>query len=766
MRPLRRLPNRLAFALPLLRRLPAIGALTLLAVGAKLCGPAPTSADEDGVAAMLGEAVGGEVARDAFVWERSRGWLADALLGRRALFLAAIGDAPRDLFRADVRVSREGRPIAVGDVVALTETPLGDEARLVARGRYAAFATRWDGGVQGVTVLDLQGEGTGPLAWLDDGWGGAASELGRIELAFRRPPTSLKMQLVDDELRMAVGPKAKAATLALDSLALDHEAGIAGEAWRQRPDGGPRLDLGDRIDRWWRRLRGADEAAPIEPEVALPSVEGSGWPPPAPAGSSWSPLEVGVVGDAPLLVASASVEGDALTLVAIDTRRLDVGYRAGRRHPEATTGPHGSGTVPRDLAPRVVGAFNGGAAGGAVDGGRVLVPPELGRATVAVDRHGQARLGALPPGLLRTGEIVAVRQGDVLIEDGQRPTSPGGRVSRSALGRTADGFLIYGFAAEASAQSLALALRRAGCVYAVALQRTDAPLGMVTWPQGEPGSGGVVDPSMSLTTEHVTAGAEHDFFYLVAREPHPQLKGLDWKPAPGRQPAPTAWPAIHVASTKTLGVEVSLHHVAPGRLRWTIVPGEKETAAQTAAQALDDEARREAVLAINLGLAFRKDNRRGLVLDGAQTLPMRPYLGAIEIDDGDLSITYTVEGLVPDGDATELPLLVEASTERRHTQKLGARRRRAAACTAEDGSLLVASAVYDTAEPVALALMDLGCERVVELNRGRQVRSFVYHAGSETDDDAEGRRELLGQYVETALFGLEASAARGRARGL
>lgn len=762
-RPLRRLPKRLAFALPFLRRLPAIGALVLLAASVRLCSPAPSPADEAGVAAMLGEAVGGTVAPDGFVWERSGGWLADALFGRRALFLATIGEARRDLFRADVRISREGRPIAVGHVVGLTDTPLGDETLLVARGRYAAFATRWDDAVQGVTVLDLGGDEGVVARW----WRGAAAGLGRIELAFRRPPATLRMQIVGDELRMAVGDKAKAATLALDSLVLEHDPGVAGEAWRQSPENGALPELRGALRRGWRRALGGEAAVIVEAEETLPEIEGSGWPPPTPAGASWSPLDVDIVGEAPLLVSSVSIDEDALTLVAIDTRRLDLGFRTGRRHPEAMTGPHGSGTVPTHLAPRVVGAFNGGDDGGAVDGGRVLVPPEPARATVAVDRHGRARLGALRPSLTKTGELVALRQGDTLIEGGARPAVRGGRIPRSAIGRTEDGFLVYAFSARASGHSLALALRQAGCVYAVALRERAEPLGLVSWPPGDPASGRAADPAMSLTAEIITTGADHDFFYLVAREPHPRLKGLDWKPAPGRQPDPTEWPAIHVATTKALGVEVVVHHVAPGRLRWRIVPGQKETAAQTATQALDDEARREAVVALNLGLAYRKDNRRGLVLDGVQTLPMRPFLGAIEIgDDDELSITYTVEGLVPDGDATELPLLVEASTERRHTQKLGARRRRAAACTAEDGSLLVASATYDTPEPVALALMDLGCERVVELNRGRQVRSFVHHAGSEVDDDADGPRELLGQYVETVLFGLETSHPRGRARGL
>ena len=477
MRPLRRLPNRLAFALPLLRRLPAIGALALLAASLRLCAPAPAPADQDGVAAMLGEAVDGAVARDGFVWERSRGWLVDALLGRRALFLAAVGEGPRDLFRAEVRVSREGRPIGVAGVAALTETPLGDETSLVARGDYAAFATRWDEAVQGVTVLELGGRGQASWTrW----WSSAASDLGRIELAFRRPPTTVRMQLLDDELRMAVGENDKAATLALDSLSLEHDTGVSGEAWRQSREGS-RLDLFDDVQRWWRRLWGADETVTVEPEAALPAAGDGGWPP-ALAGASWSPRDVGVVGDPPLLTASLSIDGDAVTLVAIDTRHLDLGYRAGRRHPRAETGPHGSGTVPETLAPRVVGVFNGGEAGGAVDGGRVLVPPQASRATVAVDRHGRARLGPLSSRSTKTGDLVGLRQGDTLIAGDARPATTGGRVPRSALGRTADGFLVYGFSAAASGHSLALALRQAGCVYAVTLRGHDEPQGFLSWP--------------------------------------------------------------------------------------------------------------------------------------------------------------------------------------------------------------------------------------------------------------------------------------------
>lgn len=111
-----------------------------------------------GVAAMLGASCRTVVDPGEFVWEPSGGIVSDSLLGRHVIFLAREApDAPRDVFRATVRVTLEGRPISVERVVNLSESPLGDEQGLVGRGSFVAFASVALGAVQQVTLLDSKG---------------------------------------------------------------------------------------------------------------------------------------------------------------------------------------------------------------------------------------------------------------------------------------------------------------------------------------------------------------------------------------------------------------------------------------------------------------------------------------------------------------------------------------------------------------------------------------------------------------------------------
>src|SRR5262249_7249336 len=65
--------------------------------------------------------------------------------------------APRDVYRARVRLTPEGRPLDVADVHDLTQTPLGDDHALVIDGARAAFATFAYGQEQSVSALDLSG---------------------------------------------------------------------------------------------------------------------------------------------------------------------------------------------------------------------------------------------------------------------------------------------------------------------------------------------------------------------------------------------------------------------------------------------------------------------------------------------------------------------------------------------------------------------------------------------------------------------------------
>ena len=151
----------LSQARPYLRaRAPWAAIFACLGVVLRFLQPSPPPRTAEGVAAMLGAAVGGEVRPDDFVWETRGGAWSDALLGRPVLFLARqTGAKDADLYRARVRLTRAGQPVSLRVVRNLTASPLGDDRDLVALGHHAAFVTTAFGAVQGVTLLDLDGEG-------------------------------------------------------------------------------------------------------------------------------------------------------------------------------------------------------------------------------------------------------------------------------------------------------------------------------------------------------------------------------------------------------------------------------------------------------------------------------------------------------------------------------------------------------------------------------------------------------------------------------
>ena len=112
------------------------------------------------LAGALSDASAGVVEPRDVRWEPSSGVVTDFVFGRWALFLAsATKGGPRDVWRARVRLTPEGRPLEVADAHDLTGTPLGDDHALVIDDRIAAFATYAFGQEQSVTVLDLAGEG-------------------------------------------------------------------------------------------------------------------------------------------------------------------------------------------------------------------------------------------------------------------------------------------------------------------------------------------------------------------------------------------------------------------------------------------------------------------------------------------------------------------------------------------------------------------------------------------------------------------------------
>jgi hypothetical protein len=120
--------------------------------------PKPPEKTLAGLSATLGRATGGLVDDRDLAWEESPGFFTETFAGRHVLFLSRKTETePRDLYRARVRVTLDGQVIEVRDVRNLTDTPLGDDVGLEARGDRASFATLAYGKIQGISVLELPG---------------------------------------------------------------------------------------------------------------------------------------------------------------------------------------------------------------------------------------------------------------------------------------------------------------------------------------------------------------------------------------------------------------------------------------------------------------------------------------------------------------------------------------------------------------------------------------------------------------------------------
>ena len=132
--------------------------------------PRPGAASADPatrLAAAMERATGLHIERVVFESRGSLGW-GDALAGRTVLLAASarIG-APRDVWRARVRVTPQGRLLSLRGPANLTQSPLGDDGPLVVTPQgpvRVAFATRAFGQVQSAAVLDPSSPSTARIA--------------------------------------------------------------------------------------------------------------------------------------------------------------------------------------------------------------------------------------------------------------------------------------------------------------------------------------------------------------------------------------------------------------------------------------------------------------------------------------------------------------------------------------------------------------------------------------------------------------------------
>jgi hypothetical protein len=397
-----------------------------LALVGRLLYPAPPPRTLEGLAAMLGHSMGGVVRPSDIAWEPSPGVLAEFMWGRRVLFLgrangvevsrAASGAsaevAPRDLYRARVRVTLEGRPVTIEGVHDLTMTPLGDEQSLVIRGDKAAYATASYGKIEAITLLDLAGKLSVPESSLLDSvtsaitnWQetGSGNGIGRLDVNLDAPLDQVLLAFDDEHLLIgSPAGKSMAVLLATGAIASD-SASTAGAhastapALHKRPilwavdtiraEVGPEpvaaveaavFNARDLMRRTTYSIFGpsAEPALPgsepaSKPPQALDATysqtDNSVWPPapippiwknPEPGEGTWEavtyPWLKKLAPDSPPYFFRTTVRPDPdrayakVLVVAMDMRQLELDMEAGVEDPKPLTGAHGSGKIPRD----------------------------------------------------------------------------------------------------------------------------------------------------------------------------------------------------------------------------------------------------------------------------------------------------------------------------------------------------------------------------------------------------------------------------------
>lgn len=773
--------------------------------------PARTD-DLAGLREALGEA---DLIVHGVAWEPTRGPVLDWVLGRPILYEAAQkGDQEtrRDIYRAFVRVSPEGRVLDVRSPRNLTGTRSASEFGLGSRGSLAWFGSLGKETPASVTFLNLRGEAPSaayrsPLDRLQLGISrfletGTWAGIGRTDLLSAHAPLTISVEssvsirgaaisetYSPEELFAA--PQKRKHTPDLQFIprhrqpanwlhwAADagrHLVGSSAIAWAE----GRAFSLWDNLHQATYSVSsvGSSEAAKGTPQASAQKA-GQVWPPAdiahggSTADGKWQPVRSSLLPkDDPPLFYRTVLHPDAerpyaeLHLVAFDMRRLELGIGAGYEDPKPDTGPPGSGLIPEKVVSEVVATFNGAFKSihgqyGMKAEGRLLVEPVVGAATVVVDRAGSAGLGTWKKDQ-DSSALKAFRQNlDPLVEKGvpnpekrkvwgDHLYGAGVAVERSALCYHASGQLLYAWGTEATGQSLAEGLARAGCVYAIHLDMNPGHCAFIfnkveaaepLRAQGEP-----LDPRMHVNPTRFLRWSPKDFFYLKQRRAVSKDGSLHFSAAPGELPPPKSIPAFLLGKKTVGGLALELDRIEADRLRFRAVPGSAEF---SQGESLTPPPTESALIGFGLGHRTR-GHRTGLSVGKSVLVPLHRSYANILIEDGKLRILPPAEPQTErEGvEIIQVPALARDGSLLPAARELGGNRPRAAMCLDEAGTLLVARMEHDTPAPLAQALLDLGCDLVVELDRGSHPPPVVERAKTETAPG--GARE------QTFLYGFEA----------
>jgi hypothetical protein len=126
-------------------------------------------------------------------------------------------------------------------------------------------------------------------------------------------------------------------------------------------------------------------------------------------------------------------------------------------------------------------------------------------------------------------------------------------------------------------------------------------------------------------------------------------------------------------------------------------------------------------------------------------VPLHRNYASVLIEDGKLSILPPAEPQTEKEGVTivQLPAMARDGELLPIARELGGKRERAAMCLDKTGALLIARLEHDTPLPLVQALLDLGCDLVVDMDRGSHPPPVVWRANTEATAEATEEQTFL-----------------------
>lgn len=730
--------------------------------------------DEASLREALAERIAGTVVEVA--WEPAGSVLAEWVFGRGLLCTAAREGGALDVYRARVRLLPSGRPLVVGPVDNLSNSPLSKEVGLREGGGTVAFAHETETGLEALTFLRPRRalEAIRSLGVVEFGlrlWEGSEPlDLERADVLLEEAATVLELSSDEKGSRFALelalpGGGKRSLELGAEHLFGGAPApsrdvwilrrGVSHEPITTLLANGARARLGDALfadleeflfrlrDRARRSVLAGTTPLADAPPV-LPGVpDQGGWPPPdVPGGLAagdgrMRPLvsrRLAETTPSPLFETTLHLDRarpySSVRLVVLDTRRLELGLAAGYQDPVPESGPHGSGVVPAAALPQLVATMNGGfqtrhGRYGMRAEGRTFLPARAGAATIRVERSGRIGLGTddgVPV------DVEAFRQNlEPLLEDGKwnprgrtnwgEPVVGGATITeRSALGVTRSGMLVYAWSKETSAEVLAQALRLADVTYAMHLDmnpgHTHFALHDIVRETPLEATSHPLDGTMLGDPGRPLVGSAQDFFYLTLRTPLPERSTFAFRPEESAERPLFARGKRTLAHVEIEAVRFALDRYRPGFRR-----GERDCRIPGGRADLDGP-NPAFSFALGVGHATR-GSRPGLRVRETPMIPWKPGYATLVLEGG-APPRFERERASSEAATTyvQLPLLLEGGRPTDLARQVGETRTRAALAFDAHGAALWVTAKADSPIVLAQALLDEGCTTAALLDRG------------------------------------------------